>query len=446
MKIYSVEDDLVFSKVLKHRLSLDPEFTIFSFDTAKKLLSELSNSPDIITIDVNLPDMGGIRLLEEIRKELPEVPVLAISGQEDIKVAASLFRLGLYDYIVKDENTLDRLWSVIHNISKKVELDREVRVLRKEVDVKYDLNSELKGSSIKMQRVMSILEKSLHSDINVVVTGETGTGKELIAKTIHFNSTRKKGPFVAVNVAAIPSELIESELFGHEKGAFTGAHNQRIGKFEEAKGGTLFLDEIGEMEISAQAKILRVLQEMELTRVGGNKLIPLDFRLIIATHKNLLQEVQDGNFREDLYYRLMGLSVELPPLRDRDKDILLLAKYFSDDFAKKNKLSQKKLSSAAKKVLLSYPFPGNIRELKAIMETAFVIGEGETIEAEDLNLRDDHSLDLNFKSGFTLEEYTAAVIQKTLKENEHNVLKTAQKLDIGKSTIYRLIKEGKVKH
>ncbi len=446
MRIFCVEDDLVFSKVLRHRLSLDPEFTVSSFDTAKKFLAELSNSPDIITIDVNLPDMGGVQLLEEIRRELPEVPVLAISGQEDVKVAASLFRLGLYDYIVKDENTLDRLWSVIHNISSKVVLDREVKVLRKEVDVKYDLNSELKGTSVGMQRVLSTLKKSLHSDINVAITGETGTGKELVAKTIHFNSTRKRGPFVAVNVTAIPSELIESELFGHEKGAFTGAQNERIGKFEEAKGGTLFLDEIGEMEISAQAKILRVLQEMEVTRVGGNKLIPLDFRLVIATHKNLLEEVKNGNFREDLYYRLMGISVELPPLRDRDKDIILLAKYFSDQFADKNKLPQKKLSDSAKKVLMSYPFPGNIRELKAIMETAMVIGEGERIEPEDLNLRDDHSLDLNFKSGFTLEEYTAAVIQKTLKENESNVLKTAHKLDIGKSTIYRLIKEGKVKH
>ncbi len=446
MRIFCVEDDLVFSKVLKHRLSLNPEFTVSSFDTANKFLAELSTSPDIITIDVNLPDMGGVQLLEEIRRQLPEAPVLAISGQEDVKVAASLFRLGLYDYIVKDENTLDRLWSVIHNISSKVVLDREVKVLRKEVDVKYDLNSELKGTSVGMQRVLSTLKKSLHSDINVAITGETGTGKELVAKTIHFNSNRRRGPFVAVNVTAIPSELLESELFGHEKGAFTGAHNERIGKFEEAKGGTLFLDEIGEMEISAQAKILRVLQEMEVTRVGGNKLIPLDFRLVIATHKNLLEEVKNGNFREDLYYRLMGISLELPPLRDRDKDIILLAKYFSDEFAEKNKLPQKKLSDAAKKLLMSYPFPGNIRELKAIMETSIVIGEGESIEPEDLNLRDDHSLGLNFKSGFTLEEYTAALIQKTLKENENNVIKTAQKLDIGKSTIYRLIKEGKVEH
>lgn len=446
MRIYCVEDDRVFAKVLNHRLSLDPEFEVTVYESANELLKALAIAPDIITIDVNLPGIGGVELLEKIRAKLPDVTVLAISGQEDVNVAASLFRLGLYDYIVKDENTLDRLWSVIHNAAKSISLNNEVKVLREEVDTRYDLNSDLKGSSSEMQNVMDKIKKSLNSDINVVVTGETGTGKELVAKTIHFNSKRKKGPFVAVNVAAIPNELIESELFGHEKGAFTGAHQQRSGKFEEAKGGTLFLDEIGEMDITVQAKILRALQEMEINRVGGNKTIKLDFRLIIATHRDLMQEVRDGNFREDLYYRLMGLSINIPPLRERNKDVIILAKYFSDQFSKKNKLPKKKLSKEAIDILLNYPFPGNIRELRAVIETAVVIGEGEEIEGDDLHIRSDHEIDVSFNSGYTLEDYTNAVIQKSLQENDNNVIKTARKLDIGKSTIYRLIKEGKVHH
>lgn len=444
MVVFCIEDDPVYGKLLNHRLSLDPEFEVTIFKTASELLTALPHQPDIITMDVNLPGIGGVELLEKIREKLPKVIVLAISGQEDVKVAASLFRLGLYDYIVKDENTLDRLWNVIHNAASIISLNKEVEVLREEVESKYDLNSDLRGASTEMQNVMDRIKKSLNSDINVVVTGETGTGKELVAKTIHFNSKRKKGPFVAVNVAAIPNELIESELFGHEKGAFTGAHQQRIGKFEEARGGTLLLDEIGEMDITVQAKILRALQEMEINRVGGNKIIKLDFRLIIATHRDLIREVREGNFREDLYYRLMGLSISIPPLRDRNKDVIILANYFGEQFAKKNNLPIKKISKEAIRVLMNYPFPGNIRELRAIMETAIVVGEGEGIEAEDLHIRSNHEIDVSFKSGYTLEDYTNAVIQKTLEENNNNVIKTASKLDIGKSTIYRLIKEGKI--
>jgi DNA-binding NtrC family response regulator len=297
-----------------------------------------------------------------------------------------------------------------------------------------------------MQKVFSKIEKTISSDINVIVTGETGTGKDLVAKAIHFNSKRNKKPYVAVNVAAIPKELVESELFGHEKGAFTGAHQQRIGKFEEAKGGTLFLDEIGEMDITIQAKLLRVLQEMEITRVGGNKVIPLNFRLIIATHRNLQQEVKEGRFREDLYYRLIGFSIELPPLRDRGKDVISLAKHFAKEFAQKNKLPEKELNSCAKSALLKHPFPGNVRELKAIIETAFVLGEDEKIMSKDMQLDNSINTEINYKNANTLEEYTIAIIQKKLTENNNNVNRTAKKLDMGKSTIYRLIKEGKIQN
>lgn len=446
MKVYCVEDDVVFGRVLKHRISLDPDFEVSLFENTDDFFKALTSPPDLVTMDVNLPDSSGTEFLEKLRTRLPDVVVIAISGQEDVKVAVSLFKLGLYDYIVKDENTLDRLWKVIHNAVKLINLGNEVKYLREEIKEKYKLDSELKGASEEMQRVFERIKKTLNSDINVSITGETGTGKELVAKTIHFNSTRRSGPFVPVNVAAIPTELVESEMFGHEKGAFTGAQQRRIGKFEQAKGGTLFLDEIGEMNPAIQAKLLRVLQEMEVARVGGNEPVSLDFRLIIATHKDLLKEVKEGRFREDLYYRLMGLSIELPPLRERNKDVILLARYFGDQFADKNKLPRKTLSDEAKRALLGYSFPGNIRELKSIIETAYVIGDTDQIEESDLNLRIKDEISLGAMKGFTLEQYTVAIIQQCLRDNNNSVLKTAKKLDVGKSTIYRFIKEGKIKH
>ena len=446
IKIFCVEDDLVFAKLLKYRLSLNPDFEVKVFNTAKELLSSLSQTPDIITIDINLPDIQGDELIGLIREQIPSVTLLVISGQENMQVAASLFRLGVYDYIIKDENALDRIWNVANNAAAQISLKEEVTVLREEVNQKYNLTTFIKGESIEMQKVFSKIEKTISSDINVIVTGETGTGKDLVAKAIHFNSKRNKKPYVAVNVAAIPKELVESELFGHEKGAFTGAHQQRIGKFEEAKGGTLFLDEIGAMDITIQAKLLRALQEMEITRVGGNKVIPLNFRLIIATHRNLQQEVKEGRFREDLYYRLIGFSIELPPLRDRGKDVISLAKHFAKEFAQKNKLPEKELNSCAKSALLKHPFPGNVRELKAIIETAFVLGEDEKIMSKDMQLDNSINTEINYKNANTLEEYTIAIIQKKLTENNNNVNRTAKKLDMGKSTIYRLIKEGKIQN
>lgn len=446
IKVFCLEDDLIFAKLLKYRLSLDPEFEVKSFHTAKDLIDSVSEVPDIITVDINLPDMQGSEVINKVREHLPNVTILVISGQEDIKVAASLFRMEIYDYIIKDDNTLDRLWNVVHNIAKQIYLEKEVVQLRQEVKEKQGLTSYIKGESNEMQKVFSKINKTTSSNINVIISGETGTGKELVAKTIHSNSKQKQKPFIAVNVAAIPKDLLESELFGHEKGSFTGAYQQRIGKFEEARGGTLFLDEIGEMELTTQAKLLRVLQEMELTRVGGNNKVILDFRLIIATHRNLQQEVRDGNFRDDLFYRLMGLSIELPPLRVRGKDVILLAKYFAHQFAKKNDLPPKKISNSALRLLTKYSFPGNVRELKAVIETAFVISENDELNVEDIQLNSPYDMEINFSNANSLEEYTIAIIQKHLKDNDNNVLRTARKLDVGKSTIYRLIKEGKLKN
>jgi len=247
-------------------------------------------------------------------------------------------------------------------------------------------------------------------------------------------------PFVAVNVAAIPRELIESELFGHEKGAFTGAITRRIGKFEEADKGTLFLDEIGELDINLQAKLLRVLQEKEITRVGGNQVIPINARIIVATHKNLLEEVKNKNFREDLYYRLIGLPIELPPLRDRGSDILILAKHYTDHFCKENKLAKKIFSAEAQQKLLQYAYPGNVRELKSMMELAVVMADEETIESTHITFNSSGSISNLLSSETSLKDYNNMIIQHYLNKYDSDVLLVAKKLDIGKSTIYRMLK------
>lgn len=295
------------------------------------------------------------------------------------------------------------------------------------------------GKSESIERIFRIMEKAAKTRINVSISGETGTGKELVAKAIHKLSDLKKMPFVAVNMAAIPKELIESELFGYEKGAFTGALTRKIGKFEEAQRGTIFLDEIGELELNLQSKILRVLQEREVERIGGNEKIKLNFRLIIATHKNLNEEVNQGRFREDLYYRVIGLPIVLPPLWDRGNDILILADHFAQEFAVQNNWSPIKLEKDARDKLLKYRFPGNVRELKAIIDLAAVMCENNTIKGDDLSFNPP-KIESNFmQEPKSLKQYTFDIIRYYLKKNNNDVLATAKTLEIGKSTIYKLL-------
>ncbi len=441
VKIFVVEDDPAYTKFLEYVLSLNPDFEISVFGTGKECLENLYKEPSIITLDYTLPDLPGEKVLTEIQKFNSQIQVIIISAQEKIGTAVELLKLGAYDYIIKDEETKDRLLNTVNNARKNLSLVREIDHLKQEISEKYEFDNSIIGSSVALKKVFSLLEKAVKTNITVSVTGETGTGKELVAKAIHYNSARKKKPFVAVNITAIPKELMESELFGHEKGAFTGANTRRVGKFEEAEGGTIFLDEIGEMDLNLQAKLLRVLQERELTRVGGNEVIKLDIRLIVATHRDLAEEVKNGNFREDLYYRLLGLPVHLPPLRDRDKDIIVLAKYFLKEFARENSLPELVLGVEAQEKLMSYPFPGNVRELKSIIELSAVMANGHEVMAEDINFNS-ISKETNFLfEEMTLRDYTFKIIRYFLDKYDNNVLKVADKLDIGKSTIYRYLKE-----
>jgi DNA-binding NtrC family response regulator len=385
--------------------------------------------------------MSGDVLLKQIKKLSPDTAVVIISGQEDVSTAIGLLKDGAYDYIVKDDDTKDRIWNAIKNIRENLRLKTELEGLKQEIVRKYVYNQLILGNSEPIRKVFGLIEKAVSSNITVSVSGETGTGKELVAKAIHYNSPAKDKPFVAVNVSAIPRDLMESELFGHEKGAFTGAIARRMGKFEEASKGTLFLDEIGEMDLSMQAKLLRVLQEKEISRIGSNSTIKIDTRIIVATHKNLLEEVKKGNFREDLYYRLLGLSITVPPLRERGSDIVLLAKNFMESFCKQNNFAKLSLSHAAQAKLIKHTFPGNVRELKAMIELACVMTNTQVIEAEDIQIHSSPSVDHLFLEEITLKEHTLRVVKHHLDKYKGDVLLVAKKLDIGKSTIYNLIKE-----
>ncbi|MDO8951522.1 MAG: sigma-54 dependent transcriptional regulator [Draconibacterium sp.] len=440
-KIFVVEDDEWYSRLLVHNLSLNPDYEIESFTNGKDCLNNLYKNPDVITLDYRLPDMQGLEILKKIKAENEEIQVILISDQDEIDVVVELLKYGAYDYIVKSKDIRERLLNTVQNIRNGLRQSREIVSLRSEVKKKYSYQNTIFGNHPATQNIFGLIEKATRTNISVTLTGETGTGKELVAKAIHYNSQRAAKPFIAVNMAAIPKELTESELFGHEKGSFTGANIQRIGKFEEANGGTLFLDEIAEMDISIQAKLLRALQEKEIVRVGSNKPVKTDCRIIAATHKNLQEAVRNGTFRQDLYYRLYGFPIELPPLRERGNDIIILSKHFIKEFCDENSLPHKVLSKPAVEKLLSYSYPGNIRELKSVIELAITLSDTDEISGENIYLGNNLLMEDNINKEMTLREYNIRIVKKYLEKYNNNTKLVADKLDIGIATIYRMLKE-----
>lgn len=443
-KIFVVEDDPLYGEMLKYHLSLNPDNEVIKFDTGTECLKNLHLAPSLISLDFSLPDITGFEVIRKVREYNADIPVVVVSGQEDVGTAVQLLKDGAYDYFVKDEDTKERLWNTIKNIKERNELKEEISVLKEEIGKKYEFKKIIRGNSPAIQQIFKLIEKATLTNITVSISGETGTGKELVAKAIHYNSIRVKHTFVPINVTAIPNDLIESELFGYEKGAFTGANSRKIGKFEIANKGTIFLDEIGEMDLNMQAKLLRVIQEKELYRVGGTQPIKFDARVVVATNRNLAKEVEKGNFREDLYYRLLGLPIEIPPLRYRGNDILILAKFFVDDFCKENNMPKLEIAGNAQEKLLKYPFPGNVRELKAVMELACVMTNSDTIDEDHVTFNS-----TNAKSDFLLEEdtlqgYVKKIVKYYLQKYNNNVMVVANKLDIGKSTIYRMLKNNEI--
>lgn len=441
IRIFVVEDDPVYQRLVKYVVEMDSDHEVHVFATGEECLANLDLKPDIVSLDYSLPDITGEEVLRKIKAFDQEIGIIILSGQQDISTAVKLLREGAFDYVIKDSETKERIQNSLFHLKNQIKLKREVDSLKAELVEKYDFSKHLIGQSPAMLQVYSLIEKAVKSNINISIQGESGTGKEVVAKSIHHNSARRNGPFVALNMSAIPRELIESELFGYEKGAFTGAISRKKGQFELSNGGTLFLDEIADLDISIQAKLLRALQEREFIRVGGESPIPFDARLIVATHKNLGEEVQKGNFREDLYYRLLGLSIKLPPLRERGNDILLLAKNFLINFAKQQGAKPPELSKEAKNKLLAYPFPGNVRELMAVIELAAVMAEGHSITADDIQFANLSKGSEFLHQERTLEEYKAQIIHYFLQKYNDNIQLVADKLDIGKSTIYRLLQQ-----
>ena len=439
--VFIIEDDPIYMRLVKYVFELNPDFNIHIFTTGQECIDNLHLKPSIISLDFSLPDMKGDQVLKKIKNYNKDIGVIVLSGQQDIEVAVELLRNGAYDYIVKNEETKDRLIHSARYLTKNINLQQQVEELKDELVDRYDFTKSIIGNSKPMQKVFKLIDKAIKTNISVSITGETGCGKEVIARSIHYNSNRRKGSFVAVNVSAIPKDLLESELFGHEKGAFTGADARKLGKFELADKGTLFLDEIAELDINLQAKLLRALQEREFMRVGGTKTVKFDSRIIVATHRDLLNEVEQGNFREDLYYRLLGLPIEVPPLRDRGNDILLLIRSFLNDFCKTNNLGKMTFDKEAKKKLMSYSYPGNVRELKAIVELGAVMADDNIISENDINFNSPRRATAFLSDEYSLKEYTRKIIDHFLEKYDNDVLLVAQKLNIGKSTIYRMLKE-----
>jgi DNA-binding NtrC family response regulator len=428
----------LFIKVLSKTFAANSDYEVVTCYSGQECISRLDEKPDIVTLDYTLPDYNGKEILAKIKQLSPDSQVIIVSGQNDINTAIDLLKFGAYDYIVKGVDTREKISISIRKIIEKIELTKENTILKEAISQEYNFKHLIKGSSKAMEVVFKLMGKAVKININVSVFGETGTGKELVAKGIHYNSVRSNKPFVAVNVSSIPDTLIESELFGYEKGAFTGAESSKAGKIELAHEGTLFLDEIAEMNLNTQTKLLRVLQEREVVRLGSNVPFKFDARIIIATHRNLHDRIEKGEFREDLYFRLLGLTIDLPPLRDRANDSIMLAKIFINDFCDDNQMEHKRISDSAREKIRSYRFPGNVRELKALMELACVLSDGDCIEEEHVNI---NPVNLNknlLSQEKTLQEYDEEIIQYFVNKYK-NVREAARRLGVGKSTIYRYL-------
>ena len=379
-----IDDERAIRSTLTEILSFEGYKVDEASDGAEGLKKIMANTYDCVICDIKMPKMDGIEVLEKVMAEKPETQIIIISGHGNIETAVEAVKKGAFDYISKPPD-LNRLLITLRNAMEKKELVVETKQLRKEVEQKVFGKSDMIGSSPELEKIRETLAKIAPTEARVLITGENGVGKELVARNLHKNSNRSKGPMVEVNCAAIPTELIESELFGHEKGAFTSAVKTRIGIFEQANGGTLFLDEIGDMSLDAQAKVLRALQEGKITRVGGDSEIKVDVRVIAATNKDLLKEVEQKNFRLDLYHRLGVILIHVPSLNNRKEDIPLLTEHFLHHIAQEYNQPTKAIEPAAMQLLTKHNWTGNIRELRNVVERLIILG-GAEISEQDVKL------------------------------------------------------------
>lgn len=411
-------------------------------DSAARAFELIKSQPfDVILSDVVMPGKDGLALLAELKEGGVTTPVVMISGQANVEMAVKATRLGAVDFLEKPLST-DKLLVTVENALRLARLEEENRQLRQRLG-----KHELVWASPAMERLMAQVERVAASETRACILGETGTGKELVARTLHEKSPRRAGPFVTLNCAAVPAELIESELFGHEKGAFTGAAARHIGKFEQARGGTLFLDEIGDMPLAMQAKLLRVLEEGEIERVGGDRPIAVDVRVIVATHRNLDELVRQNAFRQDLYHRIYVFPLTLPPLRERPEDIRALAEHFGQQVAAQNGWKVKSFASEAVEELKRYSWPGNVRELRNVVERLLLLSPGEQVDAAAVSLAlpqgsasgavGAHSTAFTGTLAERVEAFEREVLLTELRRQHHHMTNVARALGLERSHLYK---------
>ena len=444
--ILIIDDEQGIRTVLKDVLEDEGYHVLIAEDGLRGLSLLEMNPVDLVILDVWLPNMGGIDVLKKIKEDFGDVEVIIISGHANIDLAVKAVKMGAFDFLEKPLS-LERTITVVRNALALEGLRRENRNLKNSLFIE----DQMIGQSKAIQKIKNLIEQSATSDARILILGENGTGKELVARAIHIKSKRSGGPFIEVNCAAIPDTLIESELFGHEKGAFTSAVAQRKGKFELADGGSIFLDEVADLSSSAQAKVLRVTQELTFERVGGEEKIEVDVRIIAATNKDIEKETKTGHFREDLFFRLNVIPIFVPPLRERIEDLPLLVDYFLKKYQQPKASAPKKISAAAMESLMAYNWPGNIRELQNFMERVNIMAEGDAI-SEDVVTQylgavtvADSSLRLKDFTVMNLtqakDEFERDFIVQKLNENEYNISKTAHALGLYPSNLHSKIKK-----
>ncbi len=443
MKTILVIDD---DKSVRDSLKMILEYEHYEVEFAEngeKGLQNLDRFPvDVVLLDVKMSGMDGIEVLTKIRQKNNKLPVVMISGHGTIETAVEATKLGAFDFLSKPLDR-DKLLVTVRNAMQHAKLAEEYEKLQEHVEGKRCIL----GESEKIKEILEVIHRVAPTDARVLITGDNGTGKELIARAIHRESKRAAKPFVEVNCAAIPAELIESELFGHEKGSFTGATMQRIGKFEQADGGTIFLDEIGDMSLQAQAKVLRALEEGKIERVGGNKLIPVDVRVLSATNKNIQEEIGKGNFRNDLFHRLNVIPIQAPALREHRDDIPVLVNSFIDDVCSRNGIAKKSISKETLNVLMQKDWPGNVRELRNAIERLVILSPGTLIDISVLNTfggsgkkEETESLEISGTFQDFKERAEAAFIKKQLEIHKWNITKAADAMDMQRSHLYTKMK------
>ena len=433
MNILIVEDEANQRRLLKKILSKEG-YSVDEAGSGEEGIDVFFKGDfDLVLLDRKLPDMEGIEVLKDIKKINPIIPVVIITAFANVANAVEAMKEGAFHYLTKPIDT-DELTLIIKNALDNLNLKKENIELKESLREKFQYDKIIYNSGI-MEDLMSFIYRASKSDANVLITGESGTGKELIAGAVHNLSDRNEKLFVTAHIASLAESLLESELFGHEKGAFTGADKRRIGKFEFASGGTIFLDEIGELPNSVQVKLLRVIEEKKITRIGSNEELPVDIRLICATNRDIEKEVEKGNFREDLYYRLNVIRIQVPPLRRRKEDIPLLVSHFIKNQAKKEKKDVKGITDGALKKLLRYDFPGNVRELENIIKRAIVFARSDYLAEEDISVPVDKKLKITGNLNDEVENLERGMITEALKKHDWNQSKAAGELGISERTI-----------